>query len=154
MTDFALEPWIPPTGTDLPRLAMDAADEEGVVSLTSWPEVDKGGVKFGGLPPFLVWRGVMEGRIHLVLLQPREVGALVPGARKAQVPGGWLDALDLEALARPLRYHQELRGCAVHVVHLPGSGAAQVRDAGPAAPDLIAEVLDRVSGVRVWSFRD
>jgi len=154
MTDFALEPWIPPTGTDLPRLAMDAADEEGVVSLTAWPEVDKGGVRFGVLPPFLIWRGVAEGRMHLVLLQPREVGALVPGARKANVPEGWLEALDVEALARPLRHHPDLRGCAVHVVHLPTSGDAQVRDSGTAAPDLVAAVLDRVSGVRVWIFRD
>ncbi len=154
MTDFALEPWIPPSGTDLPRLAMEAADEEGVVSLTAWPEVDKGGVRFGNLPSFLVWRGVVDGRVHLVLLQPREVGALVPGARKAQVPEGWLEHLDLDALVRPLRHHPDLRGCAVHMVHLPASGAARVRDAGPAAPALVAAVLDRVSGVKVWSFRD
>lgn len=154
MTDYALEPWIPPPGTDLARLAMDAADAEGVVSLSSWPEVDKGGVRFGGLPPFLVWQGVEAGRIHVVLVQPREVGALVPGARKAQVPEAWLESLDLESLARPLRHHPDLRGCAVHVVHLPAGGHATIRDAGPSAPDLVAAVLDRLSGVKVWSFRD
>ncbi len=154
MTDYALEPWIPPASTDLARLAMDAADAEGVISLTAWPEADKGGVRFGALPPFLVWRGVEADRIHVVLVQPREVGALVPGARKALVPDGWLEALDLEALARPLRHHPDLRGCAVHVVHLPAGGHAKIRDAGPAVPELIAAVLDRLSGVKVWSFRD
>ena len=151
---FSLQPWIPPASPDLARLAMEAADAEGAASLSSWPEADKGGVRFGGLPPFLAWRGVHEGRIHLVLLQPREVGALVPGARMAPLPEGWLEALDLESLARPLRHHPDLAGCSVHVASLPGSGDARVRDAGPAAPGLVAAVLDRVSGVRVWSFRD
>ena len=95
-----------------------------------------------------------EGRIHLVLLQPREVGALVPGARTAPLPEGWLDALDLDSLARPLRHHPHLMGCAVHAVSLPASGEAHVRSAGPSAPGLIAAVLDRVSGVKVWSFAD
>ena len=121
MLDFGLEPWIPPANPDLARLAMDAADSEGVVSLTAWPEADKGGVRFGALPPFLAWRGMAEGRIHLVLLQPREVGALVPGARTAPLPEGWLDALDLDSLARPLRHHPHLMGCAVHAVSLPAS---------------------------------
>lgn len=133
---------------------MEAADAEGVASLSAWPEEDKGGVRFGGLPPFLVWWGVAEGRIHLVLMQPREVGALVPGARTASLPGGWLEALDLESLARPLRHHPDLMDCAVHVVSLPVSGEAHVRSAGPAAPGLITAVLDRVSGVKVWSFAD
>jgi hypothetical protein len=154
MPDFALEPWIPPANPDLARLAMDAADEEGIVSLTAWPEADKGGVRFGGLPPFLAWRGAVEARVHLVLLQPREVGALVPGARTAPLPKGWLEALDLDSLARPMRHHPDLLGCAVHVVSLPTSGEAHVRSAGPSAPDLIAAVLDRVSGVKVWSFAD
>ena len=154
MLDFQLEPWIPPAKPDLARLAMEAADAEGVAALSSWPEADKGGVRHGGLPPFLAWRGEEGSRIHLVLLQPREVGALVPGARTAPLPEGWLEALDLESLARPLRHHPQLQGCAVHVVSLPGPGEAQVRSAGPSAPDLIAAVLDRVSGVRVWSFRD
>ena len=133
---------------------MEAADAEDVATLSAWPEADKGGVRFGGLPPFLAWRGVAEGRIHLVLLQPREVGALVPGARTAPLPKGWLEALDLESLARPLRHHPHLMGCAVHVVSLPASGEAHVRSAGPAAPGFIAAVLDRVSGVKVWSFAD
>jgi hypothetical protein len=154
MPDFDLEPWIPPASPDLARLAMDAADAEGVVSLAAWPEADKGGVRFGGLPPFLAWRGEVEARVHLVLLQPREVGALVPGARTAPLPKGWLEALDLDSLARPLRHHPQLLGCAVHVVSLPASGEAHVRDAGPPAPELIAAVLDRVSGVKVWSFAD
>lgn len=154
MPDFDLQPWIPPATPDLTRLAMEAADEEGVVSLAAWPEADKGGVRFGGLPPFLAWRGVAEGRIHLVLLQPREVGALVPGARTAPLPMGWLEALDLDSLARPLRHHPDLGGCAVQVVSLPASGEAHVRSAGPSAPGLIAAVLDRVSGVKVWSFAD
>ena len=133
---------------------MEAADEEGVASLSAWPEADKGGVRFGGLPPFLTWCGRVEAQIHLVLLQPREVGALVPGARTAPLPPGWLDGLDLESLARPLRHHPDLRGCAVHVVSLPASGEVQARSSGAPAPALIAAVLDRVSGVRVWSFRD
>ena len=152
--DFALEPWIPHAAVDLPRLAMEAADAEGVASLSAWPEADKGGVRFGGLPPFLAWRGRDGAQAHLVLLQPREVGALVPGARTAPLPSGWLEALDLESLARPLRHHPDLMGCAVHVVSLPASGEARVRSAGRAAPDLVVAVLDRVSGVRVWSFRD
>lgn len=154
MSDFGLEPWIPPASPDLARLAMDAADAEGVVSLRAWPEADKGGVRFGGLPPFLAWRGMAEDRIHLVLLQPREVGALVPRARTAPLPKGWLEALDLDSLARPLRHHPDLLGCAVHAVSLPASGEAHVRSAGPQAPSLIAAVLDRVSGVKVWSFAD
>lgn len=151
---FGLSPWIPAREPDLARIAMEAADAESVASLSAWPEADKGGIRFGALPPFLAWRGVVEGRIHLVLLQPREIGALVPGARTAPLPPGWLDALDFESLARPLRHHPDLEGCAVHVVSLPGSGEARVRSAGPDAPALVAAVLDRVSGVRVWSFRD
>ncbi|MBS1766043.1 MAG: hypothetical protein JST05_01380 [Acidobacteria bacterium] len=154
MMDFALEPWIPPASPDLARLAMEAADAEGVASLSIWPEVDKGGIRFGGLPPFLVWRGILEGRIHLVLLQPREVGAIVPGARGAQLPAGWLDGLDLASLARPLRHHPDVAECAVHVVSLHASGEARVREAGPAAHGLVAAVLDRVSGVTAWRFLD
>ncbi len=106
------------------------------------------------MPPFLAWRGDVDGQCHLVLLQPREAGALVPGARTAPLPEGWLAALDLESLARPLRHHPMLKGCAVHVVSLPAPGEAHVRSAGPSAPDLITAVLDRVSGVKVWSFAD
>lgn len=133
---------------------MDAADAEDVARLDAWPEADKGGIRFSGLPPFLAWRGRHGGRIHLVLVQPREVGALVPGARTAPLPPRWLEALDLESLARPLRHHPDLAGCAVHVVGLPTSGEAKVRSAGEAAPDLVAAVLDRVSGVKVWRFED
>ena len=154
MEDFALEPWIPSASVDLARLAMEAADAEGVASLSAWPEADKGGVRFGGLPPFLAWRGKDANGLHLVLLQPREVGALVPGARTAPLPPRWIEALDLESLARPLRHHPNLTGCAVHVLSLPASGEAIVRSSGPSAPAVIAAVLDRVSGVRVWSFRD
>lgn len=154
MPNFDLEPWIPPPASDLARLAMEAADAEGVVSLSAWPEADKGGVRFGHLPPFLAWRGRADGRVHLVLLQAREVGALVPGARTAPLPKGWLAALDLESLARPLRHHPALMGCAVHVASLPASGEAHVRSSGPSAPELVAAVLDRVSGVKVWSFAD
>lgn len=151
---FALEPWIPSAKPDLGRLAMEAADAEGVASLSLWPEADKGGVRFGNLPPFLAWRGEAGGRCHLVLLQPREVGALVPGARTAPLPARWLETLDLESLARPLRHHPELMGCAVHVVSLPASGDAHVRSSGPVLPELITGVLDRVSGVKVWSFAE
>jgi hypothetical protein len=154
MPNFDLEPWIPPPAPDLARLAMEAADAEGVVSLSAWPEADKGGVRFGHLPPFLAWRGRAGGRVHLVLLQAREVGALVPGARTAPLPNGGWAALDLESLARPLREHPALMGCAVHVVTLPASGEAHVRSSGPSAPELVAAVLDRVSGVKVWSFAD
>ena len=148
-----LQPWVPPVEPDLARLAMEAADDEGVVSLRTWPERWKGGVGFGELPPFLSWQGTLDGRHHLVLLQAREVGALVPGARPAPMPAGWITALDLASLARPLARHPAFPGGAsVHVVHLPGGNIAHIRTWGIAAPELVAEVLRRVSAIQEWRF--
>jgi hypothetical protein len=152
---FSVEPWLPPTSPDLATLAMEAADDAGIVSLRSWPEVRKGGIAFAGLPPFLCWRGRDAQGWHLVLLQAREVGALVPGSRTAPLPEGWLEALDLEALARPLARHPAFPGGAsVHVVHLPGAEAFRVRTQGSAALELVAAVLRSTSHLQVWNLAD
>jgi hypothetical protein len=152
---MSVEPWIPPTSPDLAALAMDAADEADSASLRAWPEWRKGGIGYGALPPFLCWRGRVDGAWHLVLLQAREVGALVPGARTAPLPAGWLDSLDLESLARPLSRHPDFPGGAsVHVVHLPGGESFRVRTFGAAAPQLVAEVLKRTSHIQVWNLAD
>lgn len=149
------EPWIPPPQPDLAALAMAAADADGVPSLRAWPELRKGGVGFGDLPPFLCWRARDEAGWHLVLLQAREAGALVPGARTASLPAGWLDALDLASLARPLALHPDFPGGAsVHVVHLPGGPVYRVRTHGRAAPALVAEVLKRTSHIQIWNLAD
>jgi hypothetical protein len=146
-----IAPWLPPQQPDLARLAMDAADAAGVRELRAWPELRKGGIGFGDLPPFLSWQGGKEGGRHLVLVQPREVGALVPGARVASLPGGWLDGLDLESLARPLAYHPDFPGGAsVHVVHLAGPGRAQVRTWGEPGLAIVRAVLERLTGVEGW----
>ena len=152
---FSVEPWLPPTSPDLATLAMAAADDAGIVALRSWPELRKGGVAFAGLPPFLCWRGQDLHGWHLVLLQAREVGALVPGARTAPLPEGWLDSLDLASLARPLARHPDFPGgAAVHVVQLPGGEAFRMRTYGTTAPDLVAEVLKQTSHIQVWSLAD
>jgi hypothetical protein len=154
MASDDLHPWLPPAEPDLVRLAWEAADEAGKAALHAWPEVRKGGIGFGDLPPFLAWHGTKDGRHHLVLIQAREVGALVPGARPAALPAGWLEALDLEALARPLARHPDFPGGAsVHTVHLPGGHVARVRTWGETAPDLVAGVLARVSVIRDWQIR-
>jgi hypothetical protein len=146
-----LEPWIPPVQPDLAMLAMEAADAAGVATLHAWPVVAKGGVVFAGLPPFLCWRGQKEDGWHLILLQPREVGALVPGAHGVPLPKGWLEALDLEALARPLARHPDFPGGAsVHVVQLPREGVFKVRTHGCEALDAVAEVLSWVTHLRNW----
>ncbi len=147
-----LQPWLPPAEPDLVRLAWEAADAAGMAELRTWPEFRKGGIGLGSLPAFLAWRGTLEGRCHLVLLQVREVGALVPGARKADLPEGWLETLDLPSLARPLARHPDCSGGSVHVVHLPGGNLARVRTWGDAAPSLVAEVLRRLSGLEGWRF--
>lgn len=150
-----VEPWIPPTSPDLAVLAMDAADRAGIHSLRGWPERRMGGVGFGTLPPFLCWRGLENGTWHLILLQAREVGALVPGARTEPMPPGWLDELDLESLARPLSWHPDFPGgVSVHVVHLPGGDSYRVRTFGASAPELVAEVLKRTSHIQVWNLAD
>jgi hypothetical protein len=150
-----MEPWIPPASPDLAVLAMDAADRLGLPSLRAWPERRKGGIGFGTLPPFLCWRGFEHGAWHLVLLQAREVGALVPGARTEPMPHDWLNDLDLEALARPLACHPDFPGGAsVHVVHLPGGDTCRVRTSGTPAPDLVAEVLKRTSHIQIWNLAD
>ena len=152
---FDVEPWIPPVRPDLALLAMEAADETGAPSLRAWPEVRKGGISFGALPPFLCWRGRLEGAWHLVLLQAREIGALVPGARTAPLPAGWLEALDLEALARPLARHPDCPGGAsIHAVHLLAAGVFRMRTFGCPAPDLVAEVLKRTSHIQSWNLAD
>jgi hypothetical protein len=134
---------------------MEAADDAGVTSLRSWPEVRKGGIAYAGLPPFLCWRGRDEHGWHLVLLQAREVGALVPGARTAPLPEGWLESLDLEALVRPLARHPAFPGGAsVHVVQLPGAEAFRVRTYGSAAPEIVAEVLRGTSHIQIWNLAD
>jgi len=152
---LSVAPWIPPASPDLAALAMDAADESGIVALRAWPELLKGGIGFGGLPPFLCWRGQHDQGWHLVLLQAREVGALVPGARTAPLPEGWLDSLELEALARPLARHPDFPGGAsIHVVHLPGGERFRVRTFGCPAPDLVAAVLQLTSHIQVWNLAD
>lgn len=151
----SVEPWIPPVSPDLTALAMEAADAVGLASLRAWPESRKGGIGFGTLPPFLSWCGTRDGAWHLVLLQPREVGALVPGARTAPLPLGWLEALDLDSLARPLARHPDFPGGAsVHVVHLPGGEQFRVRTFGVPAADLVAEVLARTSHIQIWNLAD
>lgn len=151
----SVAPWIPPLSADLARLAMIAADEAGIASLRAWPEVQKGGIAFGELPPFLCWRGYREGAWHLILLQAREVGALVPEARPVALPANWLDRLDLESLARPLSRHPDFPGgAAVQVVHLPGGPVFRVRAFGRVAPDLVMEVLRRLSHIQDWNLAD
>ena len=152
---FSVEPWLPPTSPDLAALAMAAADDAGVVSLRAWPEVRKGGIAFADLPPFLCWKGQDENGWHLVLLQAREVGALIPGARTASLPDGWLDSLDLESLARPLARHPAFPGgVSVHVVQLPGGDAFRVRTFRTEAPELVAEVLKHTSHIQIWNLAD
>jgi hypothetical protein len=152
---LSVEPWIPPVVPDLATLAMAAADAAGLGSLRAWPEWRKGGIGFGDLPPFLSWRGRQNGTSHLILLQPREIGALIPGARTAPLPSGWFEALDLDALARPLASHPDFPdGASVHLVHLPGGERFQVRTYGSEAPELVAEVLKRTSHIQIWNLAD
>ncbi len=155
MDELFIEPWILPSDPDLARLAMDVADALEVHELRAWPVADKGGIGFGGLPPFVSWHGLQHGKHHLVLLQAREIGALVPGARISPLPARWLETLDLESLARPLAHHPVFEGGAsIHLIHLPARGEAQVRCYGDPAPDIIRAVLTRLSDVQVWSFAD
>lgn len=158
MSEPQVEPWILPPRPDLARLAMEVADQLDVAVLRAWPEARKGGIGFSDLPPFLSWHGISNGLHHLVLLQPREVGALVPGARIQALPPSWLRDLDLESLARPLAHHPAFEGGAsVHVVRiLAGTegGDAQVRTFGTPAPEVVRAVLEQVSSVRLWSFAD
>jgi hypothetical protein len=151
MDALFLEPWLPPARPDLARLAMEAADEAGLSRCDAWPEVRKGGLGFGDLPPFLAWHAFDGKRHHLILVQPREVGALVPGARTASVPEGWLEHLDLDALARPLSRHPAFPGGAsVHVVGILAPGLARVRSRGEDANVHVAGVLARISAVAEW----
>ena len=155
MDELRVEPWVPPSHPDLARLAMEVADRFDVRELSAWPEARKGGIGFGSLPPFLSWSGVENGKQHLVLLQAREVGAMVPGARTAPLPRQWLESLDLESLARPLAQHPAFGdGASVHVVHLKPKGEAQVRTFGEAAPAVVRAVLERLTDVQVWNFAD
>ena len=152
MESPAIAPWLPPPQPDLARLAMEAADAEGIRDLRAWPEWRKGGVGFGELPPFLPWRGAWDGRDHLVLVQAREAGALVPGARIEPLRSGWLEGLDLEGLARPFRHHPDFaRGVAVHVVRLEGPGRASLRSSGGPGAEVVRAVLERLTGVEGWA---
>ena len=146
-----LEPWLPPEAPDLAVLAMAAADAAGRASLRTWPERRKGGIGFGDLPPFLCWRGQVGNAWHLVLVQPRELGALVPGARMAPLPVDWLADLDLQALGGPLARHPDFPGGAsVHVVQVPGGATVVVRTHGIPAPELVLATLLRLSPVPDW----
>ena len=152
---LSVEPWVPPTTPDLALLAMEAADEAGLASLRAWPEVRKGGIAFAGLPPFLCWRGEELGAHHLVLLQAREVGALIPDSRTVPLPAGWFETLDLQSLARPLARHPAFPGgTSVHLVHLPGGGSFRVRTFGHTASGLVGEVLKRTSHIQIWNLAD
>jgi hypothetical protein len=150
MPSIPAQPWIPPAEPALARLAMVAADQEGLAELRSWPEIRGNGVVFAGLPPFLCWTGLEDGH-RLVLLQARELGALVPGARKPALPDHWLRDLDLASLARPLRRHPCFPGGAsVHVVCVPAAGEARVRGTGTLPEKLLGEVLGRLTGIPAW----
>jgi len=154
MDGIFLEPWLPPLDPALGRLAMEAADEEGLERCPAWPEIRMGGVAFGTLPVFLGWHGLDGGRHHLVLVQPRELGALVPGARTGSLPPSWLDDLDLDSLARPLARHPAFPGgAAIHLVQVPGPGVCRVRTRGGRAPAVVAGVLARLSGIQAWDCR-
>lgn len=147
---FEAKPWIPPATPDLARLAWEAADAAGVASLREWPVVKQAGIAFGELPTFLCWR-VFQGTHHLVLLQPRELGALVEGARPSPLPPDWLETLDLEALARPLACHPDFPGGAsVQVVRVPTRGRMELRTFGEAAPEAVCAVLERLTGITGW----
>jgi hypothetical protein len=151
MAEIHVEPWIPPAEPSLGRLAMEAADEEGLPAVRAWPEVRGNGVVFGDLPPFLCWTGSEHGRRHLVLLQARELGAVVQGARPSSLPGRWLAELELESLVRPLRRHPCFpEGVSVHVVRVPGPGESRIRSIGAPAPALLQEVLSRLTGIDSW----
>lgn len=146
-------PWLPPASPSLERLAWDVADAEGLSTLRAWPEIRMAGVAFGGLPPFLCWQ-VFDGAHHLVLLQVREIGALLRQSNLEVLPDRWLESLDLAALARPLARHPDFpSGTTVHVVQLIAPGHLQVRDHGHAAPDAVIFVVQRLTGIADWFLR-
>lgn len=145
-----VNPWIPPAEPSLGRLAMEAADAEGLRDLRSWPEVLGNGVAFGDLPTFLCWTGWDAGH-QLVLLQARELGALVPGARAAGLPEHWLRDLDISALARPMQRHPHfMGGVGVHVLRVAAPGEAWVRSSGGSALTFLRAVLSRLTGIEDW----
>jgi hypothetical protein len=151
VTTLDASPWIPPAAPDLERLAWEAVDRLGLPSLRDWPTVKNAGIVFGNLPVFLCWRA-FQGVHHLVLLQPREIGGLVYGARMEPLPERWLGSLDLPSLARPLAIHPDFPGGAsVHVVHLAGRGRMVVRTFGTAAPEVVAAVVERLTGLSGWA---
>jgi len=144
-------PWLPPASPSLERLAWEAADAAGLPLLKSWPTISMAGVAFGGLPPFLCWQ-VFDGAHHLVLLQVREIGALLRQSNLEVLPEKWLDTLDLEALGRPLAIHPDFPGGAsVQIVHLIAPGHLQVRHHGKAAPEVVRYVVEQLTGIREWS---
>ena len=87
-----------------------------------------------------------------MLVQPREVGALVPGARTAPLPEGWLEELDLESLARPLARHPDFPGRGLGARGPPGrAGRARVRTRGEPGAAVVRAVLERLTGVADWA---
>ncbi|MDP2876882.1 MAG: hypothetical protein Q8O00_11905 [Holophaga sp.] len=153
MTDLQASPWIPPASPSLERLAWEAADSAGLATLKAWPQVHMAGVAFGGLPAFLCWQ-VFDGANHLVLLQVREIGALLRQSSLEVLPEDWLNTLDLESLARPLAIHPDFSGgVAVHVVQLLGPGHLQVREFPQPAPGAVLYVVERLTGITDWTFR-
>ncbi|MBK8794852.1 MAG: hypothetical protein IPN59_17425 [Holophaga sp.] len=143
-------PWIPPGLPSLERLAWEAADAADITTLRAWPEVQLAGVAFGGLPPFLCWQ-VFDGTHHLVLLQVREIGALLRQSRMEVLPKDWLKTLDLPSLAQPLAIHPDFPGgTSVHVVHLIEPGRLRVRDHGQPAPEAVVLVVARLTGIHDW----
>lgn len=154
-----LTPWIPPSDPDLARLAMEVADRLEVADLRAWPEHRKGGIGFWILPPFLSWHAIKDGHHHLVLVQPREVGALVEGARMEPLPNRWWVTLDMESLARPLAHHPAWAGevASIHVVAVKPAGPdpeVWTRTYGQEDPDVVRAVLDQVAGLKLWRFAD
>lgn len=151
MTALHASPWIPPAEPPLQRLAWEAADREGLVSLGAWPEVRMAGVAFGDLPPFLAWQVRDSGAHHLVLLQVREIGALARQSSLEVLPEDWLERLDLPALARPLAIHPDFPGgTSVHVVRLAAPGLLQVRSLGRDGAAAVRYVVQQLTGKADW----
>ncbi|MBI4913215.1 MAG: hypothetical protein HY823_10795 [Acidobacteria bacterium] len=136
------------------RLVLEAEDREGPLE-PPVPQVRGNGLVLGALPSVLCWRGREGPRVQLMLLQARELGALVPGARMDPLPPGWLDSLDLAGLAQVLRGHPDFGpGCGVHGLAVQGPGAARRRGHGPWSGTLGAGALARLTGIGGWRISD
>lgn len=142
-------PWLPPASPDLARLAFEAADAAGLTELKAWPVLRNGGLELPGLPPFLCWRSGP----HLLLLQARELGALVPGAKAPGLPLDWLEGIDPSDIARPLARHPDFsEGLEVQVIQILAPGCARVRGTAAPPPGLLDAVLRELSGLPAWDF--